>query len=506
MQRANGTHGESKACLWVSVNRGVLIEERPLIEDSPASEPFSEVIDWLTGSRRAFSHLQPEHGRGLPPWLRRAELAGVDLLALALDKVSLFEPQPANNVQDWADLAILPLEADRSSSAAGALLNALVAQENFEGGDSCQHCPASSVCPFLANARTLRSSAGAGFLRVSRASELATGQLFSFRDLWALCATAIVGRARPEYSRDSGPCDWVRDRASRLTPRLQPTATIQLALQRLQYSLFEDTPLSHSELGTAATIKGGERPAAVRRLDCVDPLLVATDERVRIVSDALLGIALDHSPVQTLRQADPALAASLEGNAIEAKLEHLIAASESEEQRRSRTSLLAVGLYRTAALAKGNHAFVAEISRIIELWNGARTNANVPTVLARAVRDWILGKRTVLTLPLANSRAAPDAVRPGTLVAQVPTNGTGSPTVTFFVDGSQVTAHLDLAGTTALRLPVDIGLAREALAQSAGGFTEASGSTAPRLERARAALLSARSGTLSITMHAYEEV
>lgn len=490
LSQAMGAEHALPTFLWVNINRGVLIEERPLAQSAEAGAMLVEVIDWLLGSVENLQTVKPEDHSTLPPWTRRADFRGVDLIAVSLDTVSLFEPTP-DEALTWGDLPVMSLDAERRTSPAGELLSRLVADAKFDGG-ACVSCVASSICPFRANAQSLDGPVGQGLLRISRATELGTGQIFTFRDVWAIFATAILGRPQ-EFSGAASPCEWTREQVRVLGERKSKVRAISaLALQRLQFALFETEVRGSFKIGEATIrMKGPDMPAPVKRLAVVDPLQCAGQPWTVPVSEALMGIPLAQSPSARLTDAVSGMRESL--HFIDHEFEKVLLGSVMEDERtiESASQLLGSGLYRLTALAGGNHAYRGELQSMVDLWNSARINGNSQVALARAITRLILGSNAVIRLPAVANRVDPELVAPGTLVALIDLHGMSAPSVRFDVSGSQVTAILQIGRQRTIRIPIDLRLAREATARALGGFTEASGTISPRLERSRAALLSA---------------
>lgn len=486
--------------LWVNINRGVLIEERALAAREASDARAAQILDWLLGRGGSPEHIDDASDHSVGSHVRRAVLDGhIDLYAIALDQVSLLQGTRADGSPD----PLSGLGEQLGVSPAKRLLENLVSPARFEDA-GCAECVARRLCPFLANAQTIRGRAGAGLLTLCRASEVATGQLLSYRDLWAVFATAILGRGIEAFSSAGGPCGWSIEASTKVESNdADPEPVVSLQLQRLQYAMFR-MEVPSPFLGRRYRQSAVGASASVDRLSIVDPAIDAGSGWATSVTDALSGAALGRSPLERLGAVGGALHGAVTEIDLEFERRILDFGVVGAGARAIHMRVLGLGLYRLAGMLGAHVAFRRELEEMLDLARLAQVGENPATPLANAIRRVVLGTGTELLLPLIAPRVHVHEIPAGTIVARVAYSGPNAPQVLFRSEGTHVSACLPFGDREdhEVRVPVDLSLAREALARDGqGGFTEASASTSPRIERFRAALLSPRAPTLPVAMH-----
>lgn len=226
---------ESTGTVFVcSANRGLLARAvRKSAAGSPTHKLLVEVFRWTGLGEEAL--LNPTR----PTW------------PLGLEGV------PDGLLGAW------PLDAESllvgSPSAFDQLVHEASLEEHWEES-ACQVCPSSTLCPFLANARSLRQDNGTRGLRtVLRRAELASSQRWNFRLAFSLVAELVVGDGSDFGDAGGHPCDWVharRDLAPEDTAR-GVSAVAELASHLFPHALFaagESGPEPSSETTGDATV------------------------------------------------------------------------------------------------------------------------------------------------------------------------------------------------------------------------------------------------------------
>ena len=136
------------------------------------------------------------------------------------------------------DLQLGPLDLDSiiTTNSRASPFEQMVATatnaRNWEGNNSCDDCASRDLCPFYANAVTLRNEdARQRLLVLLRHSEMATGQRWNFRDSFSLCAELIVGQ-HDDFGSGDGvdfPCSWVHERVDEISFGSQPSQKLLAA-------------------------------------------------------------------------------------------------------------------------------------------------------------------------------------------------------------------------------------------------------------------------------------
>lgn len=249
--------------LFANINRGVLIEE---VQQARAATPTRagtqglalELLEWVQDppgiqrdSKNGWSDrvetVSPV--RDDRPFFGRVRLTlegwTIDVHVVFLDALSLLEPTPLKDGVtlhfEAGDVEVAPywpfggLSAEGatrgSDTIAGSFLAELVEETRWEDSErgcwdseSGELCDAYEVCPFVHNARWVRSSTLRGYvLDVLRAAEVHSGRNLTYRDLIASYSRALLGDPEDSWlseqparaeGGDNGdasghPCRWV---------------------------------------------------------------------------------------------------------------------------------------------------------------------------------------------------------------------------------------------------------------------------------------------------------
>lgn len=514
--------GDVKHAL-LCINRGILVEEVAQLDDGCEGwDEEKEILHWL--QQREDDSPKTKVAGGYIQFKECLGTGGkVNLRGLFLDRLSLLEKQPMVEVDLGmegegglvpADYEVAgPGNPSRLESPAAKLLSSIVAEENFEGRE-CSSCPVQDRCPILANAKNLRNEHLRGkVVELFRAAEVTSGQLFTYRDLWALLATMVAGPAHL-LDEDQEPCarviKTIQD-LEKVSEKEKKRAYFELSCFR-----FYEAPFSQQSPVGEESIGSGETPVSpgVKLLRRVDPVLDAT-EWAKPVNDAMQAISFKKDPLDDyLREEDPVVEAVLNDAAIDAEIsKELLKVIHSEKEpvtdarRRKLNQWRGHSLYRFYGMCTGNYAYRG----VVEAWLWARQGVvkdedelSGQGNLEEALRHLILPNSEDLNnrfcfLPLLEPRVSPvigrrnsytccSGFRPRTLDWR------------FFTRGDFLLAELrPRRGGALAEFHVDFPLCKEALAsivkgggndsECSPGFTDEGEAVSPRLERVRASFI-----------------
>jgi hypothetical protein len=509
------------ASALVCINRGILVEELAKVPGTESWGKEREIISWLNSegaskSEEADASFSSEFTR-----MRRIGGAnGPRVLAVFLDRLSLLERQPLPTDEElgtFANYAVLPLRnPERLQSPAAELLSRLVTPEGFEGAE-CEGCPAQAYCPFLANARSLRSEGvQLGVLDTTRVSEIVSGHLCTYRDLWALYAGLVVGGDRPEFATVH-PCEWVQSIVGGEIPGAGAPGKDAL-VKLVQHRFYEAIFPSLGELWNQEHRSGWiETPPIVERLRMVDPALDSSGAWAEAVDLATEAVTFRQFPLESIVEGYPAFQhaiAPVDEEVGRALLGPLVSDSEdySEAERLSALRWRGLSLYRHFGFSMGHPAHAEIVNQWLRLRRIAgHEERDLPIgPLQAALNQLILppsehDSRYCL-LPIFEPRVEPvvqlseevkwcQALQAAALVSWK-----------IYALGDGLWLRLWVAGRSqpVSEFPLDFALCREALAQCVHnslddqacmpGFTELRSVVSPRLERVRASFLAAAAG------------
>ena len=224
------------------------------LEDLITCPPEDEPVFICCANRglvaRACSTIQATRSHG---WLSDvAEILTQLLIATGLGPGALATDRPGCwPLQRDTRFAAWPLDLDSIIAADGEtspfeqMVAVATAEARWEDDDRCGDCTVRDLCPFYANAKSLRDEdSRRALLRLLRHSELAIGQRWNFRDLFSLCAELIVGQSDDFGSVNElgSPCSWVHERANEVLfsgfKSDQLSAAWELALHLYSQALF----------------------------------------------------------------------------------------------------------------------------------------------------------------------------------------------------------------------------------------------------------------------------
>ena len=273
------------------VNRGIIADElRVLAERESGGHQFSKyVLNWLASSNAAppelpkgFSRLDEPPIIDLPHFRQEVLLEDgrkCRLHALAVDSTSL-------------------LEADSGeTTAAGELFAKVVAKFDEE----LQHRPTN--CPVAANFRQFADGGHVRWAELLSASEIASGRLFSYRDMWGAIALTLLG---PRVSGSESAISTLQF----IDQLLETFAISTDPFERLDTLFSLSRFRSHNSLFRAAIPRAADgmfsSPPGVPFFSgfaFIDPAYWGS-EISRVVDDAMQAISLAEKPSAVLRASE----------------------------------------------------------------------------------------------------------------------------------------------------------------------------------------------------------
>jgi hypothetical protein len=515
-----------RVVLFANVNRGVLVDElaRGGAVDEGLHAQAGEIVRFLAGTAQT-------DGRSVSPFYRTSTYKTGGLAArvhaISLDILSLLEPSPGVAGATLQIAGASPVAAPyrtighlhrkgseprRCRTPAGELLADLVSEARWSG--CAEHCAASDLCPFQANAKWLREQELAAFyLDTLRAAEISSGWRMTYRELLAEFAAALLGPVEPEWSQGGDPCEWVRDRTPGAEGDL--SAALSLSTHRIYASVFGPPALAMADLDAFRGSKGplgvvggyvagntGRAPRVASAVGALRPsrdtsvwqsgaeadLKLSATERVETmaVAESALPSAWASGSPSMLKAAHSAVEEALD-TALRARV--LAAYADPEAALPSEVRLLLKVrlhlLLNQIGLATGQIHKRDEVSLFLSAQRALLNKERPPEKFADGLKNLILGSGEVnLFSPRASTNEAP----PGSsrvsveLATNIATNIT--------IEGDQLVLKIDDAAGGGI--PISFDLLREALvaAEPGSGFTDIPEIQLARIERARARLVS----------------
>lgn len=501
----------------VCINRGILIEELDRVPRDSSWERERSLITWLqsewdasaSGNSGDFTRTRPLVGE-----------EGPIAMAVFLDRLSLLERQPRSlpgRAGEFGRYRVAALRSPaRLESPAAELLGELVDRGNFEEAQ-CSGCPAEKNCPFLANARSLRSDVvRLGVLDTTRMSEIVSGHLATYRDLWALYAALIVGVDRPEFA-EGHPCEWVQDLLldyPHAGDAQRETQLRALVTQRYYEAVFP----SLGELADKAGKVGwSETPPIIKRLQAVDPAQDSAGSWAGIVDAAVEAVAYGQLPLSAIVKECPEFCDAvypIDEEIGKFVLRSLVGDGEDygETDRSRALRWRGLSLYRHFGFSMGYGAQLQTVQEWIQLRGSVGpTQQDLPFgPLQAALNQLILPTAEhdskYCLLPVFEPRVEPVVLR-----SEVPTwcqalQAAALVSWKVYARGDALWLRLWVTGRShaVSEFQLDFALCREALAQCVcnavddqactPGFTDFRSMVSPRLERVRASFLASAAG------------
>lgn len=504
------------------INRGVLIgeqSERPKLTDDH-EKVASDIIYWLlNGYLRPNDNVESyrisksDHTVGHYQFAKlRADDKVIAVLHLVyMDSASLLEewgePPMMEHLEEalpTAELRPTPLIDSKRGEVATAFEPCIVELAQKYRCD----LKAGSLDPIAANAGSFSSKVVArGWCSMMRGAEILSGTHFSYRELWALSAQTLVGPASSDtLSRLD---QHVTENLAKIKAQDFKTivaGAVALGNLRSHMMLFEagaaQTDNSASTFDWPRTIN-----EAIKAVHIADPLKQfgpARGKESTDINDALDGLKDGILPGALLASKDDAVNAYW--SSLDARIEEIIQKAidpdkGSDLELKDRNSLLSwYGryLYRLVAMVRGWPAYVS----VVSAWQNAWLDANQIGRLKATLEDAILEivapvsdashKALFTFLQPRVTQGEPNAPK---VLIEIPRNDIN---MTARVNGDRVDIEIRLrsqrdAHEASAVTSLDFHLLREAIASLKGhGFTDSRLIIEPRIERLRAAMVSAQ--------------
>lgn len=471
------------------VNRGIVIDELRALSDSQLhiSGFARKVIAWLASpemdllSQLRTSRKEPR--LHLPPNLYAELRFDLDDRAVRLSAIS-------------ADASSL-MHKNGSQSRAAALFEQIVER----CGNEAKLRP--MACPIRANMEQLLSlNSIQNWEKMLAHSEIASGRLHSYRDIWGLAALSILG---PRFANVDGTHSLL-DHVDRLlhaalnatTPKERLAALLDLSHFRMHNSLFR-APIPFGENGQA--LYPSATPSHLG-LSLIDPSTWGSTYS-NSVECAMQSVALGDIPSKVLKQQGMLADAWFEfDERLErAIVEHVGSSECSDALRRRLISWLCGYLTRLVGVSTGHLGN----QPVIEQWESCRIRSTrgvgrLPLELEKALRSLIFPQHD--DAPSGSILVPAFAARVEPLVAS---RGGATPKLAEIIPHDMIHLRLRQQGSRIMlectitghgeaigQLLLDFPLLREALACTGtrAGRTEATAHVEPRVERCRASSLS----------------
>ena len=497
-----------------NVNRGILVEDRPSDQNSDGLPEFllRGLLDLKFNDDGKTFRVQPDRPE-LRNHVTQLELtdpvtgAVVHAVIVRLDVCSLFEPQPKTaltegELQSESYRVTRLDQRNQVMSPAIELIGQVV--ESFEHPDFADR----RFDPVWANLQTLKATGMVSHVAtLLRSAEIASGRLFTFREVWGAISLMVLGPT----SETSGGLSYLTQladeaenlRASNGSIGDQLSAMQRLADYRLSQVLFGESRSAR----TGESETGGPWTTPVtERLRLVDPAIDATPGEfvdqdggwASPVLNALEAAVFGDRPMSSLRTTHPKFAAAVTDFDLELeKVVYEFCDHPDTRDSEYDAALSWFGRYalRLYALAHGVPAFYRELLEWTRAWNDASSLQGLGDELSAQVKNLLVptyeskGEPT-LALEVFTSHTKPVRYPPEypTLVRRIPL---GKLSMGARVSGDRIKVKLVFDSRDIVELDLDFPLLREALAGRGGhpGVTELGARTSPRLERARAALI-----------------
>lgn len=477
------------------VNRGIAIDElRALDAHRVAVGDFAAaVLEWLASPTQDISRtletqptLQSQFGTAELSALSQVKMQeflflgrSVRIVALSVDASSLMEPD-------------LGLQQSRARELFGLVLDRCRVEAHARP----------SGCPVRANVlQWIDTDATARWEELLRAAEIASGRLFSYRDVWGIVALALLG---PGFVDDNGSLE-LEPHIDRHLARLENAASarerlvalMELAKFRSHEALFRAPVPSGSDF--APRFPPSTPPHA--GLGLIDPSVWGSQDSP-LVESALEAIAIGDRPSRILRASDLQLTGWSE---FEATLEDALLSFVGSEDcpdtaRRQLVSWFGGYVTRLVGISTGRLGN----AEVINVWRECyRASAPGPAALPLTIESPL----HLLLFPPhdgePNDRVLIPAFAGRIEPLRPPRDGSAAQLAEFVTHtglsltvaraGGRLVLECRLAGSISVvgQMALDFPMLREALCCRVDrpGQTESSAFVEPRMERCRAASL-----------------
>lgn len=474
------------------VNRGIVADEIRGLQEVQGPEPplsFS-ILRWLANPEDlrfdqigATELTARQHDAQSATRELEFVLAGrrVRLVALAVDSYSLFE-----------------LDSSVGFSRGQTLFAELLAR--FDGVDGERP----DLCPIRSNIIQWQSQTGQGsWQQLMSSAEIASGRLYSYRDVWGAAAMSLLGPRVNLGSKSQEILEYLDSLIEVATncpdARGRLAAVISLSKHRAHCAIFR-SPVPQMELD------GTEFPPATpihAGLALVDPAVWRSADS-KSVEAAMQCIAMGELPSrELLKIPDVANVWSKFDEYLERTLlEYVDSPKCSDIERRRLISWYGAYVARLVGVARGAYGNVD----VIEQWRRCHRSCNsgsarLPIELEQSISALIFpphpeGPASSMLLPAFSARAEPvSSVKEQVQPKLVEIVSVASVSLQVRRQGSRLVIQCYIAGNPAPigQLVLDFALIREAQAFNQGlcGQTESTTYIEPRIERCRSSSMAA---------------
>lgn len=513
---------ETSSHLMVNVNRGVLYRE---LSTSNSDNAGKSILEWVADSKNTANletpdiALETSSSTGVLHFARaKVPQLGItlEIVAVHLDGYSLLEqklvfllPDETHDKPEVHKNYSIQKLGDRSipftqSTPAGTLFNNFF--EHFPQAEDSLH-------PFAANVENLKNpQIQRGVLALLRAAEIASNRRFSYRDLWGLIATSVLGQKEVRSSARASA--WSPIVVTESDPISAQIEAIQSnASMRFHQALVGATPKSIRQT-SVRQITSSHAVEAIRKVDPAIDARVGGVTSLRERSDAeetswakvfldalsatlddesflnsiLMALPVDHSFRNTLTD--------FERN-IDQHIRRIMSPNSGAKDNERRQLLAWYGEYLTRlfAFSQGYPAFYEEIAEWILAWRSSAATGQLTREISQGLKSLLLpsyqghsGGSEVL-LPVFSSKTEPLIERTVNKVVAIEVSGAAKFSST--VEADELFATLQVDGKDIVKLSVDFSLMREILNCTAvsPGASEESITSVPRIERIRSSML-----------------
>lgn len=503
----NGNH------LIACINRGVLVEELATERNYADLDYLSRIVlEWLHNPEQGPDPSKIEIEPNGTEYLSSANVfvegkLKATLVAVYVDTCSLFETAPTVNINVRNDRNIFSSTSyqieqlpNRSNLAvekmpAGEVLAMVISDI------SNQFTNLDGIDPISANLKTLSTTeAKKGILSILRGSEIVSGQLLTYRDLWGAIARCILGTL-PEHGSKNESLDRMSKFADEEISEFSDIK--KFAESRFSQALYRPAEM----YDTQAHLK---RHPVLKLTAKIDPVIDSrknrdngTNETISIaelINDAFSRYGESYSPLGFLMEGELGRYKKMVmpfdwmiDNLFQVQLDKQ---RDNPRAIRSATSWYATYLRRFFSTIQGMPAYQEELSAWTDAWN---MSPLIPSQLESGLETLLIPRRhanavnSKSVLPILESRAVPII---GNLKSPRLAITADNVQLSTTRSGEKIFLNLSDRGTIVGKMSLDFALVREALASSCNepAITEVSGMTAPRLERFRATRLVSHQG------------
>ena len=513
---------ETSSHLMVNANRGVLYRE---LSPRHADNAGKSILEWVADSKNKANletsdvSLETSSSTGVLHFARaKVPQLGktLEIIAVHLDGHSLLEqklafllpdqthvmPEVHNNysIQKLGDRSV----AFTQSTPAGELFKNFF--EHFPEAEDSLH-------PFAANVENLKNpQIQRGVLALLRAAEIASNRRFSYRDLWGLIATSVLGQKEVRASARAGA--WSPLVVIESDPISAQIEAIQSnAAMRFHQALVGATPKSTRQ-ASVRQITSSHAVEAIRKVDpAIDArvggvtslrerldaeeaswakvfldALSATLEDESFLNSILMALPADHSFRNTLTEFE---------RDMDQHIRRIMSPTSGAKDNERRQLLAWYGEYLTRlfAFSQGYPAFYEEITEWILDWRSSAATGQLTREISQGLKSLLLpsyqghsGGSEVL-LPVFSSKTEPMIERTVNKIVAIEVSGAAKFSST--VEADEMFATLQVDGHDVVKLSVDFSLMREILNCTAvsSGASEESITSVPRIERIRSSML-----------------